>query len=192
MTSNALNERFSELKITPSIGLISLEQANTFVFDRQNPSRKGKSIVLGDSKESVDMLLGEEESSELSMYAHHYQKGITVLYQPYDDQRYSFISRYAVVDAIIFYHESYTVEKEVKNFFGFKSVTKSNPFQTFRGNTREGIGFDSSVEDVIRVYGQPLSKSIDSIDKATRMGYKGIIFAFNNNQMVSIAIEVIG
>lgn len=186
MTSNALNERFSELKITASIGLISLEQANTFVFDKQNPDRKGKSIVLGDSKESVEKLLGRAERTELDIYSHHYQKGITVLYgvAPYSLE-------YSVVDAIIFYHESYTVEKEVKNFFGFKSVTQSNPFKTFRGNTREGIGFDSSVEDVIRVYGQPLSKSIDS-DKSTRMGYKGIIFAFKNNQMVSIAIEVIG
>lgn len=132
-------------------------------------ARQGwKAVVLGATRESVDKFLGSPENirdySDV-YFADYYSKGVEVNFNKLTNR----------AKAIFFYHRQYDMLN----------------FNSFNKKTNKGIGFDNTVEEVLRVYGKPTEDYNGQDNQGTwqRVAYKGIDFRFENGRMIRISVS---
>ena len=84
-----------------------------------------------------------------------------------------------------------TKDNKANGIFFYNKQKDSERFATFQEKTSTGIGWGSSVQDVIKVYGKPIHEysGQDGSLPWRRVVFKGIDFRFENDKMVRIAIR---
>jgi hypothetical protein len=125
-------------------------------------------VQIGATKNRVMAVLGEDPI--IAKYTNNYyldyrEKGVQVSFSTKDNK----------VNAIFFYNK----QKD------------SEHFATFQGKTAAGIGWGSSVQDVIKAYGKPIHEYSGQNGSLPwrRIVFKGIDFRFEYDKMVRIAIR---
>ena len=122
-----------------------------------------KDVKLGTSKEVVDAALGAPwgvHDRADSFFADYKSKGIQVKFSKPGNQ--------------------------AQTIFFFNKEKEHEDFTPFEQSTALAAGWNSTPEDVLRIYGTP--KEDHTSDNGRKIVFEGIDFRFENGKMVRIAV----